>query len=364
MRNLWDVEDIQFFSVSLVDGTVLAELPDLQLNSVEYRFEETTSTTAQLPWRNIPSNWQEATTPYSAAVLVCYQNQPLWGGIIVKRERELAGASVELTLATVEHYFDSVYITAHTFSQVDQCVIASTLVSDTLKDHDFQLLVKAETSTIRRDRTYESDTDKTLLSVLQNLANVLNGVEWCTYWMLKDDGGYTPVFWCADHIGSTVPVTTFDESVMTDFTILEDYTSGYGANAVMATSTADGTDVRPQSAWQTSKQANRPIVEYVYSPSSNIKNVDTLNSHAKDKLARLQNGTTTVSFTVSLLAAPVLYVEWQPGDVIGWMIMDDVQQFPDLASGTARVIGYKMSFGSTFTITPTIQADIDEEEEA
>ena len=61
-----------------------------------------------------------------------------------------------------------------------------------------------------------------------------NGPEWCTSWISFGGGGYRPVLTIADRIGSVSPVTTFDESVMTSFEIVEDYTSGYGANMVVA----------------------------------------------------------------------------------------------------------------------------------
>ena len=65
-----NVDDLQWLAVSLVDGHVIAELPDLQVNKMSYRMEEMTSTTGELPWENIPDNWRDATKPYAIAILL------------------------------------------------------------------------------------------------------------------------------------------------------------------------------------------------------------------------------------------------------------------------------------------------------
>lgn len=69
-RVLWDTAGFQFLAVSLTNGIVLAEFPDLQVSRLSYRFEETTSETVVLPWRNVPSNWVEVTIPYRTAILL------------------------------------------------------------------------------------------------------------------------------------------------------------------------------------------------------------------------------------------------------------------------------------------------------
>lgn len=352
-RILWDTAGFQFLAVSLTSGTVLAEFPDLQASKLSYRFEETTSETVLLPWRNIPSNWEEATIPYGTAILLTRGSTVLWGGVVVKRERTLQGEGLSLTLATVEHYFDSVFVKDHVYSNRDQCEIVKDLVSSTLKDHRFLIDVEASPSAVRRDRTYEESSDKTLLSVLQELSNVLNGPEWCTSWKATD-GGYVPVLTVADKIGSVTPVTTFDESVMTSFKVLEDYTTGYGANMVVAVgSTTDENQLR--SDVMVTEQSYRPVVEHVVRPSSSITQKETLNAHASSALRQLQDGTNTVSMELSLMTAPIIYEEWNPGDVVAWTIADDSGRFAGFDHGEARVVGYDIDFSGVWTITPVLQ---------
>lgn len=356
-RVLWSRAGFQFLAVSLVDGIVLAELPDLQVTKLSYRFEEPTSETALLPWHGICRDWDEATMPYQAAVLLARGETVLWGGIVVKRERSLETGGVTLTLATVEHYLDSVHVGNHSYSNRDQCDIVKDLVTSTLEGHRFNLLVEAAPSSVRRDRNYDAGSDKTLLSALQELANVLNGPEWCTMWRRLDDGRYAPVLKVADYIGSSTMITTFDESVMTSFTVTEDYTSGFGANQVLAVSTADAGE-RPQSDVMTVSQPNRPIVEHVFQPSSGITNRDTLNAHARSTLLRMMDGTRTVKMGLSLLAAPMIYKEWQPGDLISWSVADDRGFFSGFSRGSARIVGYEIDFTGVWSITPVLQDEV------
>ena len=352
-RIVWDTAGFQFLAVSLTSGIVLADFPDLQVSKLSYRFEETTSETMVLPWRNIPSNWGEATVPYGVAILLVRESTVLWGGIVVKRERTLQGSGLSLTVTTVEHYLDSVYVKNHVYSNRDQCEIVEDLVSSTLKDHRFMLSVEASPSLIRRDRTYEESSDKTLLSALQELSNVQNGPEWYTSWR-SVDGGYMPVLTVADRIGSVTPVTTFDESVMTSFKIVEDYTSGYGANMVVAVGSTTGED-QLRSDTMVAEQSYRPVVEHVVRPSSSITQKETLNAHASASLRQLQDGTNTMSMTLSLLAAPIVYEEWKPGDVVAWTVADDDGRFTGFDHGEARIVGYDIDFSGVWTITPVLQ---------
>lgn len=352
-RVLWDTAGFQFLAVSLTDGIVLAEFSDLQVSRLSYRFEEVTSETVVLPWRNVPSNWVEATIPYGTAIVLVRGSTVLWGGVVVKRERSFESAGLSLTLATIEHYLDSVYVGDHSYSNRDQCEIVEDLVSSTLEGHRFVLSVEASPSRVRRDRTYARSSDKTLLSVLQELSNVQNGPEWCTAWKASY-GRYLPVLTVADRIGSVTPVTTFEESVMTSFKVVEDYTTGYGANMVVAVGDmSDGVQLRSDT--MVADQSYRPVVEHVIRPSSSITRKDTLNAHALSALQQLQNGTNTVGMTLSLMAAPMIYEEWQPGDMVAWTVADDTGRFTGFAQGEARIVGYDIDFSGVWTITPVLQ---------
>lgn len=352
-RVLWNTAGFQFLAVSLTSGIVLAEFPNLQVSRLSYRFEETTSETMVLPWEGIPSNWGEATIPYAVAILLVRGSTVLWGGIVVKRERTLQGEGLTLTVATVEHYFDSVYVKDHVYSAWGQTWLVNDLVTSTLKDHRFVFDVEVEHSSVKRDRTYAESSDKTLLSVLQELSNVQDGPEWCTSW--KADGGrFVPVLTVADRIGSVSPVATFDESVMTSFKVLEDYTAGYGANSIVAVGSSTG-ESQLRSDVVSAEQSYRPVVEHVVRPSSSITRKETLDAHASSSLRQLQDGTNTVAMTLSLMAAPMVYEEWEPGDTVAWVVADDAGRFDGFGHGEARVVGYDIDFSGVWTITPVLR---------
>lgn len=352
-RVVWNTAGFQFLAVSLTSGFVLAEFADLQVSRLSYRLEEVASETMLLPWRNIPSNWDEATTPYCVAVLLVRGSTVLWGGIIVKRERTLQGDGVTLTVATIEHYFNSVYVKDHVYRGWEQTWIASDLVTTTLEGHRFMLEVETAASNIHRDRTYEESSEKTLLSALQELSNVKDGPEWCTSWRVRG-GRYVPVLTIADRLGSVTPSTTFDESVMTSFEVLEDYTSGYGANSVVAVGSSTGGN-QLRSDVMVADQSSRPVVEYVVRQSSSITQKETLDAYALLRLQQVQNGTNTVRMALSLMAAPIIYKEWEPGDMVAWSVADDSGRFDGFSHGMARVVGYDIDFSGVWTITPVMQ---------
>lgn len=346
--------DFQWLAVELVSGEPIAELPDLQVSKLSIRMEEITDCDAQLPYDNRPVNWLDATAPYKVALLLVHNNVVLWGGIVIKRERSLGGSSVSLTLATVEHYLDSVYITTANYSQLEQTIIIQNLVGMTA-GHRFPISCTAYASSIKRDRNYTADQDKSVLSAMQELSKVINGPEWVSGWQVNDDGEtYSPLIVAGDHIGSSTPVTTFDSTVLDSFTVLEDYSTGYGANRVQASSTAEG-EVKPTSSWHSSEDASRPLIEYKYTPSTSIVNTAVLDQHAQQKLVELQDGTTTVSFSASLMDAPQLDSDWKVGDVIEYDVSDDTGQFPDFHHGLLRIIGYDLDFQGAWILTPALR---------
>lgn len=351
---------VQFYVTNLRTGEIWGEFPELQVSSLEYRMGETTSVSAHLPWLNAPSNWQLLTQPYMSGVVLCIQDTPYWGGIIVSRTRELGGTGIALTLCTVEHYLDSVYVSDQSFSQVSQTAIGASLINTNLAGHEFAYTTRVDESTILRDRTYTEDSDKTVLHYLQNLMGVRNGIDFCSNWVSDGDGRLVPRFWVSDHIGSSSPRVVFDESSIASMTLVEDYTTGYGANRVMAVGNSEEEgEPRPSSGWLTAAQTMRPIVEYKYTPGTSIILESTLREYAEQTLRNLAFGTATATFTMSLLDAPELWVDWQPGDVLGWQVNEASGQFPDLADTllTARVVGYELSFSGAWQLSCTVQSE-------
>ena len=341
-------------------GILAGSLPHLQVTELEYRMGETTSVKMTLPYNNAPSNWLTLTTPYTHAIVMCVDETPYWGGIILSRTRELGGSGVELTVATPEHFLDQIYVTDQVFNQVSQTEIIRQLIDTNLANKFFAYTLDIGESTILRDRSYTEDSDKTVLHYIQNLMEVKDGPDFCHRWVWTDDRtGIVPQFQAADHIGVTVPSTIFDETSITGFSLLEDYTSGYGAVRVLAYGmSTDSDSTRPSSGWLQAQQSTRPLVEYKYCPGSSIVEEATLLEYAESTLQSLANGTTTADFTMSLLDAPQVWSEWRPGDVLGWKVNEPSGQFPDLSNAliSARVVGYSLSFSGAWNLTCIVQS--------
>lgn len=351
------MSEMTWIAASMVDGSVIAELPDLQASGLEQRMMDYASESVSLPWDNRPSNWLDATEPMSAWPILLQDGVPLWGAFILDRVRDLSKASVELKVVTWEAYLDRMPVGDAVFTQVSQTQIARRLVMDwAVTGMRNCLRVDVDSSVVLRDRTYTDDADKSVLSCLQELSQVQGGPEWMVSIVLDGDGTYHPVVKISDRIGSTAQMTSFDLSVMTGFTVDEDWSIGKGANKVRAVSTADG-DNRPSSSWHSSGDLLRPVVPYSYTPSTSITSTDTLDAHAAAKLALLGDGTNTVSFSVDLMTAPRLNVEWSPGDVVGWDVSEAAERYPDGSSGQARAIGWTMDFSGVPQLTPILQAE-------
>ncbi|MCI1831554.1 MAG: hypothetical protein LKI88_00855 [Bifidobacterium sp.] len=346
---------LTWLSVSLVTGEVIAELPNFQCTSVEYHLMETTTASGELPWDGIPVNWYDALLPRGVALLLAQDGVPLWGGVVKDAKRTPSGESIAIQLETIECYLDSCPVGDVTYTQESQTQIVADLIQRfAITDMRNCLTVASDASSTLRDRQYKDSDDKSVLSAIQELSNVINGPEWGCWWRQNGSGGYECAIRVCDHYGSTAPVTGFDLMAMTDFSVDYEYSSGSGANRVRAVSTAEG-DVRPTSGWITSDDSTRPVWSYSYTPSTSITSTDTLLAHAQAKLDALRNGTRTLVIALDLLSAPKLGVEWFVGDVVYWDVGDAADRFPDLSSSTARVIGFQISWSESWTLTPILQ---------
>lgn len=352
--------DLRWVSVSMVDGHVLAEFPDTQWSTLESRLNDYATSTVTIPWDSMPVNWFDATTPAKVAFLLLAGDNPIWGGWVQERQRNLGDPALSLSLVTIEGYFERVILDTHTFRQVGQTEIAALLVTNEATRRSCIIVDPLlGVSAVKRDRTYLDKDDKTLLSALQDLSNVTNGIDWTVQWRYEGGSVYKPHVIIADYIGTFEPVTTFNVESLTSFSVNDSYTSDNGANRVRATSSADG-DVRPQSPWLEDTDTSRPLFERSFTPSSSITNINTLTAHAQAEITQTKDGAHFVSLGLDFLTAPVLGTEWNKGDVVAWSLPEIREQFPDFWNGQARCIGYSIAFGENApTVTPVFAMEGD-----
>lgn len=350
-------DNFSWLAVSMVSGKVIAELPFLQCPTIEMRMMEGCSLSASLPFDGLPVNWVQATEPMKISLLLVQagNEHPLWGANIVQRERELGADAITLKLATYEDYLDRQIVGDDSYSQTPQTQIVGSLVQKWAidgKNNALQLDIRP--SNIRRDDTDHKLSDKkSVLSCIQTLSKLRGGPEWYVDWR-KYGVEYHPMLHIADRFGSLTSVTTFKVDNFAGFKVTESWNVGDGATRVKAISSADG-NTTPQSSWHDTYDGSRPVVDYVYMPSTSITNIATLESHAAARLEAIRGGTVTVGMGFNLLSMPRLGVEWSLGDVVSWWL-DAPDVLQNFTNGQARFIGYKIDL-STVTFTPYLLLD-------
>lgn len=391
---------LSWVAVEARTGRVITDLPLLDVKRVGAILGTYTTTTGTLPIPEAPVDWLRATEPEAAYLVLVDDAQsvtdptPLWGGRVTQRRRGL-GDTVNLSLASFESYLDRRYVRDVTYTQVGQVAIAHDLASQFVQDGSTPLGVEPWGAGALRDREYRDNQDKTVLSALQELSAVQGGIEFTVTWKwLHNPERIVPVLTIADRVGSPVPAglgpnATF-EAGLTDVEFFEDWSAGAGANDVMASSSGVG-DARPQSPHQVAPDDLRPTLEYRFTPSTSITNVDTLTDHARRALEKMRTGGRALSLTARHEGTVRLGKDWRLGDDVGYKIggigpasdtevvrdlfvdeftdpfaavglvrkypdgRDTVPSFPGGLVGTARAIGWEMNLAEPITVTPILE---------
>jgi len=402
--------ELTWVATDLKTGLLLADLPDLMVDSVKASLGRYESASAALPLPTAPEHWQRATLEGASVLNLLSDGMPVWGGMVTEPNLSESD-TVDLSMATLEAYLDRRYVGDETFVGVGQNVIVKTLVEKYAVIGEnggvpFRVQFTTAGNGALRDRTYMDADDKTLYSVLSDLMGVDGGPEWTVGWEWQHNPErITPVLYVGDRIGRAVPAglgpaSTFEmPGCVSSFVLARSYANGRGANSVMAVSTASA-DVRPQSPRQLSTDTTRPTFEYRYTPSTSITAVSTLTDHAVAALAILANGSAVIALSAEVGSAPVLGVDWSIGDDIGFSIggleddprvryvttlsgadiftdvfhdilgfgtppivtavkvntegRDTVPAFPGGLVGIARNIGWEMTLSDTPMVTPTL----------
>jgi hypothetical protein len=332
---------------------------------------------------------------------------PLWGGLVTQRTRG-SGDTVDLALATLESYFDRRFVGDVTYPATGQNAIVADIVTKyvatgALGGIPIRVVQVGGAGTLR-DRTYLDADDKTVYSCLTELAGVIGGPEWTIEWEHQSSPErYTPVLYVGARIGTPVmaglaPAAVFDlPGCVTDATYIEDYSAGKGANSVIASSSGVA-GARPQSPAQIAVDDGRPTYEARFAPSTDITLTATLTDHAARMLSSVAQGSTALTLSAAVAAAPKLGTDWVLGDDVGYSIggleadprarwtpgysdafsdiftdifggtptgvmvktlvnpngRDSVPAFHGGLSGVARCYGWDLSLGVTQIITPIL----------
>lgn len=352
---------VTWFGCDLVSGGIVEELPDLEPSgTIGSLLGAYTSASFRLPiplggHGAAPKNWQGATEPGRSMIVAVLGGQPVWAGIVLVRTGG-TDAGVDLACVSIEGYLDRRYIRDHAFVQVDEALIAASLIDDA-NIEGIGLVVDAPDTGTLRDRSYADKDDKSVYSALRELMGVIDGPEWTIAldWSDATQTAVTTIARVRKRIGypSITPTAVFTTgsaaAVVSSagasearYTYSEDYSSGKGANHVVATSSGEG-DSRPQSGPARDEDlfaAGWPRWEHRYSPSSSITNVATLDAHAQHALSLLARGARTLTISARADADPMLGTAWAVGDDIGYDLIG--HRHPDGLQGVARAIGWDL----------------------
>jgi hypothetical protein len=360
-------------AVDLLTGKRGPQLQMRQLGTVgKIIGEPTDSQNDVLCWdtvKNAPvPEWRYWTEPgRMMALLVDDDDRPVWGGVILRRipnETEW----VNLGMSTLEHYLDRRYSGTGNYLATEQAVIASSIVQATVSANGVPFVPTFTTTGILRDRSYPDHEDKTALSLLQDLMNIQNGIEFTVdlEWTDTTNRVLKYIFRIGTRIGKAqVPPTRFEHpGPVQRFTIPQDYSRDNGANDVMAVSTGEG-DARPKSVHMVDTAAlavGFPRYERRWNPSSGISEQGTLDAYATSELVRVRNGLTELSLVANLDTCPRLNVDWWLGDDITAAITAPAypaqtgvngEQLPGYEK-TVRVVGWTMDLDAR-TLTPNVR---------
>ena len=362
---------LSWLAINANDGSPIADLPGLLVDGALKRTIGRAETqTATLPlspghiptqglhagatFRGAPPNWRQATRPKAVFLVALDEDEvPVWGGMVTERQTS-HGVGVDLALETAEGYFQDRYVGDITYTNLPQ----NTIVKDLIQRYGMTYglpfrVVELPGPNPLRTRTYLDQDDKTLGAVLEELSGIIGGPEWTVGWEWFGSS-LRPVFYVGARVGAAAPsglgpaAQFYLPGSVQDATLVESYKRGEGANDVMASSSGAG-DARPQSPRQINAGDLRPRIEFRWSPSSSITEIDTLTSHAQRALAAMKDGTVAIAITATRKNGPKLGSVWDLGDDIGFDLTGPA--WPDGITGTARVLGIEVT---NTTVTPIL----------
>lgn len=348
---------LSWVSVSATTGSVVADLPGLRVDgSLKRTIGRHESQTAALPLDGAPENWRDATRKKSVFLVALTdpseaddRGRPVWGGMVTERTTSHK-EGVSLSMVTAEDYLNDRYVGDENYSH-EQNIIVANLVDKYVAPNGIPIrVVMLPGANPVRQETYEDAADKSVYSALEALSGLEGGPEWTIDWEWVDERKLGLVLYVGERIGSPAPADLGPSSWfhlpgnVVDAELVEGYRRGEGANDVMAVSSGTS-DARPQSSHHVAPADGRPKIELRWTPSTSIKETDTLESHAARALAGLKEGTVELSITATTDET----TPFNLGDEVGFDLTS--WAWPDGISGTARALGIEWT---DTTVTPVL----------
>lgn len=353
---------LSWVSVNALTGDIITDLPELLLGNeqnngtLKRTIGRHEAQSALLPLDGAPLNWRTATRKKAVFLVALDESQgvergvPVWGGMITGREPD-EGSYLALEMSTAEDYLNDRFVGDETFYTWPQNDIVEYLVNKYAATDGLPIrVVKLPGANPVRGRTYLDADDKTLYAVLDELSGVEEGPEWTIEWEWVDERRLGLVLYVGARVGAAAPSGIGPSSWFNlpgnvqKFRLTDSYKRGEGANDVMAVSSGTA-DARPQSPHQVHGTDARPKVEFRWTPSTSITEIDTLTGHARRALEGMKDG----MLALSIIATADETDPFSLGDDIGFDIR--CPAYPGGVSGVARAIGIEWT---NTTVTPVL----------
>lgn len=352
--------DLTWLACDLVTGAKIEELPDLKpegslasvlstINSVRFSLP--------IPQSDSDRDWRAATIPRRTMIVPVLGGQPLEAYAVLVRDSG-SGPTISLSCASLECYLDRRYVGDHAWTGVDEATIMADLFADAAVE-GIGFVVDAPLVGQLHDDSYFDTDDKTVFAAARERMARQTGLEWAIVvgWADANQTTISKTIRVRPRIGnaSTTPSALYESLGQsgTTYRLIEDYSSGKGANHIVATSSGQG-DARPQSAPARDEvqiSEGTPRWEYRFSPSTSINVQATLDGHAAAALPFMHAGAQALAITGRADAEPLLGRDWFLGDDLGYELTGPAH--PDGLRGVARAYGWEFS-QTDETITPLL----------
>lgn len=372
---------LQCVSADLASGTVLADLPAVELGdgaTLTQTLSNYDTVVARLNLPGAPENWDRATMP-GGAVLAFYDDSTLpdgtlpqaieWAGWVPKRHRDGGVDAVDLSLSTLEKYLDRRYVGDQTITAgTPWATAAAAMVNfwavtgggSGLRGIDLLTAVAtAPGETLAEDLVWQNTDNVSVFGRLTELTTQYGGDFTVTWAWGANQATLVPTLYVGPRIGQATmsgmqPAVTFDlPGCITAVTMDEDYGDEFGGNVVTAYSNGQGTYTPYSSPQAASNLLGRPAFELRISPASSVTSTTRLNRFATQQVALTAPGAQPIALTYSRSndTGRKYGVDWQLGDDIGYVIggyaddgTDLVPAFPNGGiTGTGRVTQVEIS---------------------
>jgi hypothetical protein len=354
--------ELAWYGCDLRSGRIAEELRSFKGGALSRKLGASTSMQGSFSLAGAPGGWEAATDP-GRTMLVAVDAAtgiPLWSGIILVRGGGSATTGT-LTAATPEIYLDRRYPGDYTATATDQTTVMATLATPALTGGPPLVLDTTDTGTLI-DYTMADSEDRTILSGVQEVAQMEGGPEWTidVVWGDAAQTRFELVLRIAPTIGTVtgLPAAVFDlPGCIESYSLTESYEKGQGATRVIARGERSA-DVRASSSVHTADDliANGwTLWEERYTPASGITDASQLDRHAAEALALMGTGSRAWALEAVASRAPRLGVDWVLGDSIGVHVTSSPRHLAGIQT-IARAYAWSLDVGSDRLI-PTLLED-------